>query len=642
MKLTRLSLENFKGARSVVIEPNGKDWIVYGDNAVGKTTLADAWFWLLFGKDSHNSSDFEIKTINSDGETLHRLNHSVEAEIELPSGTLTLKRTYREVYTKKRGALNDEFTGHTTDYHVNGVPVQKSEYDRQIAAVCDEKRFRLLTDPNFFCATMTWQDRRKALVALCGDISDVDVIASSDELAGIPTILDGRSVDDAKKVLQAKRKAMNEEIASIPVRIDELTKALPDEQKCSDQDRDELTTALTKLQEHRAELSAGGEIAELNIQLKSVESDMAAVCAAAKLVGDSPERESALALARNLVNEITEKEFAVNQIVRQMDSTELDLRQVQTNYDRAKEALAGETARVYIGDSNCPSCGQALPEDRIAAAVEAFNTTKAKNRESIITSGKAIRAQLDGLKATLAKLAEDKASAEIELDAKRAERSALVVPEIRVVDPYTSPEYQKLASEKQRVLSLLDSARSGANAAVLEVDKSIAIIKQGLLDLERRRLQNEQRANSLKRIKELELSHKGIASAYEQTERDLYLIEQFIRAKVSLLTDRINSRFAFVTFRLFDEQVNGGLSECCEAMRDGVPFTSLNHGSRLNVGLDIINAFAAKFNFAPPIWIDNAESVTSIIPTSGQQIRLIVSATDSKLRSVPAQQEALV
>lgn len=129
---------------------------------------------------------------------------------------------------------------------------------------------------------------------------------------------------------------------------------------------------------------------------------------------------------------------------------------------------------------------------------------------------------------------------------------------------------------------------------------------------------------------------------FERTERELYLIEQFIRAKVSLLTERINSRFSFVSFRLFENNINGGLSECCEAQRDGVPYSSLNHGSRLNVGLDIINAFAAKVDFAPPIWIDSAESVTSIIPTSGQQIRLIVSATDSKLRSVPAQQEALV
>ena len=83
---------------------------------------------------------------------------------------------------------------------------------------------------------------------------------------------------------------------------------------------------------------------------------------------------------------------------------------------------------------------------------------------------------------------------------------------------------------------------------------------------------------------------------------------------------------------MFNVLVNGGIEECCETVYNGVPYSNLNNGARLNIGLDIINALAEHYGFSPPVWLDNAESVTDILPTKGQQIRLIVSAQDKKLR----------
>jgi len=61
MKLLSLTLKNFKGIRSFTLDAQGCDISVFGDNATGKTTLADAFMWLLFDKDSANRKDFEIK-----------------------------------------------------------------------------------------------------------------------------------------------------------------------------------------------------------------------------------------------------------------------------------------------------------------------------------------------------------------------------------------------------------------------------------------------------------------------------------------------------------------------------------------------------------------------------------------------------
>jgi hypothetical protein len=63
-----------------------------------------------------------------------------------------------------------------------------------------------------------------------------------------------------------------------------------------------------------------------------------------------------------------------------------------------------------------------------------------------------------------------------------------------------------------------------------------------------------------------------------------------------------------------------------------VPYSNLNHGARLNVGLDIINTLSDFYNFNAPIFVDNAEAVTQLIPTRSQLIRLVVSEKDKKLR----------
>jgi hypothetical protein len=113
---------------------------------------------------------------------------------------------------------------------------------------------------------------------------------------------------------------------------------------------------------------------------------------------------------------------------------------------------------------------------------------------------------------------------------------------------------------------------------------------------------------------------------------ELYLLDRFTVAKVAMLEDRINSQFKITTFKLFDTQINGGLSECCEIMHNGVPYASMNNAARINCGLDVIDVLSKHYGFNAPIWIDNAESVVDLLPTQSQQIRLVVSQQDQTFR----------
>ena len=244
MKLTKLELLNFKGLKSFTINLNG-DVVIRGDNATGKTTVFDSVCWLLFGKDSLDRADFEIKTLDG-GEPIHKVNHEVTGTFTLDEGgAVELKRVYREKYSSPRGG-EVTMTGHTTDYFVDGVPKKEKEYKEIVNSLVDENIFKLITNPLYFNETYSWQNRRKLLLEMCGDISDEDVIASHDELRRLAELLEGRTVDDHRKVVAAKKTAINKELDIIPVRIDEAMRNKP-----------EITSDKAKLIRDIETLSAG-------------------------------------------------------------------------------------------------------------------------------------------------------------------------------------------------------------------------------------------------------------------------------------------------------------------------------------------------------------------------------------------------
>src|SRR5699024_4831771 len=227
IKLLNLKLTNFKGIKSFELNANGEDMKVFGENATAKTTVFDSFVWLLFGKDSQNSTQFEIKTLR-DGKPVHKLNHEVEATLLVDGQELTLKKVYKEKWTKKRGSVTESFSGHTTDYYIDGVPSKKKEYEGKISEIVDEEVFKLLTNPAHLNEQLKWQDRRKTLLEIAGDVTDEEVIASNESLAKLTEIIGKRSIDDHKKVVTAKKKEINQELDRIPIRIDEIHRGLPD------------------------------------------------------------------------------------------------------------------------------------------------------------------------------------------------------------------------------------------------------------------------------------------------------------------------------------------------------------------------------------------------------------------------------
>jgi len=270
IKIKSLKLLNFKGIPLFEISNLNNGISIYGDNATGKTTIFDAFSWLLTNKDSLNSAVFEIKTLTKEGAVVHGLEHSVESILDTGKSEITLKKIYYEKYTTRRGEAKKTFTGHTVDYFVDGVPRQQKEFNTIISNICDENTFRLLTNPRYFNEVLHWTKRRALLLQVCGDIPDADVIATNSALDTLPNILGDHKIDDQKKIIAARRAKINKELEKIPVRINEANESkieVADSLKEINEKLKLYTIRKEKAEKVIANTNSGGGIAEKEIEL---------------------------------------------------------------------------------------------------------------------------------------------------------------------------------------------------------------------------------------------------------------------------------------------------------------------------------------------------------------------------------------
>ena len=134
------------------------------------------------------------------------------------------------------------------------------------------------------------------------------------------------------------------------------------------------------------------------------------------------------------------------------------------------------------------------------------------------------------------------------------------------------------------------------------------------------------------RIGELEEEQKEVGQKVADQEKMLFLLEQFIRSKMLRISDSINQHFEMVDFLLFKMQLNGGMTETCECMYNGVPYSSLNAAAKIQCGLDIIRSLSKLYDVYCPVFIDNRESCTKIPDMNCQTISLYVDENCKELK----------
>ncbi|MCT8138613.1 hypothetical protein H1D32_13200 [Anaerobacillus sp. CMMVII] len=646
MKLLKLTLQNFKGIKNFVLDTNGESVRVFGDNAVGKTTLFDAFIWLLFDKDSHNKKDFQIKTVDEAGSVVNGLDHDVEAEFLLNGNVLTLKKSYKEKWTKKRGSALSEFSGHTTDHFVDSVPVSQKIFKAKVDEIVDEDIFKLLTSPSYFNEQLKKDDRRNVLMKICGDITDQDVISTNQALADLPGILNGRKIEDYRLIIASKRKEINDELDKIPVRISEVNHNLPDISSLNFEDlRNSIANLRKNIDEKELEINRirhGAEIVEKQKQLREIEGELLDIKNKHSSANHDKVNVQQQAYYK-LKSEIESLKYSINNQNQKIEGNQELINRYEQDTSRLRQEWyqINEKSFEFEHDENCPTCGQSLPEDQIEAAHEKarsnFNLKKSEDLERINKSGSSIKEKIEELKQQNERLRLEVTELEQKIDHKQSHLDGLLT-EIKglkenVQDVTSLPEYQEKSQRIELLNADIQQLRMNAQSSIDSIQNQINQYREkvALLDIDLSKFDVHER--SLTRNTELKEQERKLAFQFEKLERELHLTEEFIRTKVNLLEGKINSKFKFARFKLFRTQINGGLEEICETTYKGVPYGSgLNNAAKINVGLDIIQTLSEHYNFSAPIFVDNAEAVTKLIDINTQIISLIVSEKDKELR----------
>lgn len=630
MKLTQLNLQNFKGIEFGDFRFTNNT-IIRGDNATGKTTVFDALCWLLFGKDSLDRADFQIKTLKN-GEPVHNVNHMVQAAFDNEDGTgFTLKRIYREKYSNPRGG-EVKLTSHTTDYFINDVPSKEKEYKAFINNMINEDVFKLITNPLFFNEQYTWQNRRKLLLEMCGDVDDASVINSKDELKRLTELLSGRSVDEQRKIIASKKTAINKELDMIPVRIDEAVKCKPTPLEAEQKLKDDIATiesGIKQLEEDKSVIVNGLDGAERTTKIREVKRKLA-------------DRKS------QLMNEHTDKErrleheYKLSLVQLQMAESERD-RYKDREYELDNQ-IKQEEARIdklqaefdtfnkqEFDDENCPTCGQLYPVEKRAELEAMFNIQKATNLEEwqkLIDSATALKQNYIEQKEIM-QVKADGMSSQIEELSNTKDAKQKAMNEVGEVDLDNDVQVNDLKAE----LFMLELDEDNTSDDQLKrIDSELSELADKRSTLQTELTKYDVIRDITKRINELEQEQQRLINEKNLVDETAFLLDEFVKAKVEMLEDTINKHFTITTFKMANVLVNGSVEDCCETMVDGVPYRSLNNAARINAGIDIINALTKFYNVTAPVFIDNAEAVTKFVNCNSQTVKLIVDETCNELR----------
>ena len=638
MKLTKLELLNFKGLTSFTLDLKG-DVVIRGDNATGKTTVFDSVCWLLFGKDSLDRADFEIKTLDG-GEPIHKVNHEVTGTFTLDEGgTVELKRVYREKYSSPRGG-EVTLTGHTTDYFVDGVPKKEKEYKEMVSSLVEESIFKLITNPLYFNETYSWQNRRKLLLEMCGDISDEDVIASHDELKILTDILSGHNVDDHRKVVASKKAAINKELDMLPVRIDEVLRGKPEVTANPEVLRlniDTLNADIEKLENDKALLQNGHFLVDKRAELKTVQRKIMARETELQM-----DQKKQLAIKSNeygfVLAEINRLTAKIEDTKRRIDESATTINLIQGLIEELTIQRSQINAETFVADidDHCPTCGQKLPAEQIqnayAKAEANHNLKKSKQLEEIERSIALKEQDIEGIKKRDANL-EPIETLEALIKAKELLRGTIAEELEKLTAPVLDDdsEYASLKAEEFMLQMAIDEDNSDNSEEIAELEIKISANKTERMKLEQELNKFDEIKRIELRVSELEAKQAELSEEKMKLDEASYLMDEFVKAKVNMLEESINARFKLARFKMFNVMLNGNVEECCETTYKGVPYRSMNNAARINVGLDIINALTSYYKVNAPVFIDNAEAVTEFVSVNSQTIKLIVDESAPQL-----------
>lgn len=655
MILKSLRMENFKGIKSLDVNFSNKTSIK-GQNAVGKTTIFDAFTWLLFNKNSAGEEKFNVRPLDKDGNRIDNVEIKVVAVLDVDGKEMELSKIQKQNWVKKRGTNTVSLQGNPNSYEIDGYPKSEAEFKAYISGLAQsEDMFKMLTNPQYF-SSLKWKDQRDILMKLISDFSDVELAKTDAKYAPLIAELEkAPSTDDIRAKFSKALSEWKKKQAEIPVRIDEAEKSKVDvdvaEQELLKADLERKIEALEDL------------IGKSDVRIDEMRSK------------EMHCQFEMSAIAQTMNNELSSKKREIeNQKYdheRKLEDVRSSIRKAQDSIESNKKSISEQTLKKadlvkkyneevvkkfddskWVFDESttvCSLCGQRLPEDKIeslradfsqrkADAIEIFNEEHAKTLAMIVDDGNACAEMIKDLTKNNKEL-ENKINT---LKLNEAEEIDIIkgfdeqIPKIPSCADYfmQNVEYAKLKAKRDELCADIAELESKGADKVTDYAKADKEKLKSQLDEVNKVI--AQAANNVMiddRIETLRDEQKEIGQKVADQEQMLYLLEEFIRFKLNKVSESINSHFKTVNFKLFEMQLNGGMKDCCECTVNGVPYSTLNSGHRIVAGLDIIRSLSELYGVSVPIFVDNAESLNEFnVPDMDAQLILLSVSEDKQLK----------
>ena len=655
MKITlkKLHIENFKNAKDQTFE---LDHItkIKGQNASGKTTIVDAFMWCLFNKDSKGNTDFGIRPLDAAGNKVDHVEIKVDLLLDVDGREYQITKVQKQNWVKKRGNLEATLQGNVNSYEIDGVPKKEKDFKAFVSEIIDEDLFQLLTNPSTF-VNMKWKDQRTELLKMVPEVNNDMVIASNpDAFSELNLALSLHTPED----LQAKsKKALSEykkKQVEIPARIDEVKKSMTDIDVAElELQRNSLKEQIVVVEKSEEDMTTQYEQYQKEtddlMDMKFKLSDMERKANEGNLSKKKGYEDDLAALDRD----ISSSEQKILLAERDIKETKATQSAYEKKRDQVFDEWKEESAKTYVDtlefDENsiiCPVCGRAFQEEKIEQIKADFEKSKAdkkakweKEHEEVLEQIKQRGTMYKGtivLCQDKVKEAEERIKAEQEnlnsatVEKKKIEKLINELPE--KVDISSDKEYQSLKAQIESKEEYLSKMNSGA-----ELRQQLKIKKHGLTDelaIVEKQIASADNSAKEERIEELETEMREIAQSAADEEKMLYMLEQFMKAKMQIIEKMINEKFEEVNWKLFKKQENGAIVECCECTYKGVGINKdLNNGHKIVSGLDIIRTLSKMHDVYAPIFVDNAEAVNDFnYPSMETQMILLKVSDDKELR----------
>lgn len=673
MKITikSIHIENFKGIKMLDVTFSGKTKIS-GQNAVGKTTIFDAFTWLLFNKNSSGEEKFNVRPLN-EGIRVDNVEIKVSAILDVDGKEVELSKTQKQNWVKKRGTDTAVLQGNVNSFEIDGYPKSEADFKAYVSELAQsEEMFKMLTNPQYF-SSLKWKDQRDILMKLVSEVSDVELAQTDAKYAPLLSELEkAPSTDDIRAKFSKALNEWKKKQAEIPVRIDEAMKTKVDI------DVAEQELAKTDLETKIADIDAkikdsDGVMMELGREEMQLQFDMSGIMQIMNrdLKNMRSELEADLCVCKNeldrFASTISLKEKQISDNEKAITDADTERKKLGEKYNAEKAKAFDETPYLFDGskwvfDENstvCSLCGQKLPEDKIEQLKADFESRKRKAKADAEEKLKSEKIRFDTEKRTALNRLVDIGTERKNLITKLRDENAKVKEEIKslkeqeqediakkekicqqlssipeIADYSQNEEYVKMKARHDEVLVEIENLKANGEDAAVETLKSEKEELQARLDEVNSTIAKASMNVEIdERIWQLQEEQKEIGQKVADQEQILYMLEEFIRFKLDKVSETINSHFKTVNFKLFEMQLNGGMKDCCECTVNGVPYSTLNSGHRIVAGLDIIRSLSELYGVIVPIFVDNAESLNDFnVPDMDAQLILLSVSADKQLK----------